>query len=381
MRVVPIYNLRTWKLVAANEHRIAYRPTLVTFFLRLGWTLVAAFLLTALLIATETFREPIVAPELTAEERRFATEGERFARDLLGEQTSAEDYERISRQIEQDRAARTAESTARLERQEGLRQRIVLGINIIAGAIILFGMWPPIACVWARVTIEKDLRHEICVRSRGIFLRKRRWPQDHFDRITTWTMERYWFGRHSAVVGHAWDWIVQLSPPGLPSMPYVADAAIASGGVGPQFLIARQKHRPHENERAPESVRIFVKALRALTDFPADPPQTVEVRLSRSMFRPRQIRRAEHTVDIPVSTKTHTRTFNSIDEIPPELRERFAEMLRTGNVTRHADGTLEATTRKVVRSETFSGDEIDANLDRLPPEIREQIERLRGKRG
>lgn len=378
MRVVPIYNLRTWKLVAANEHRIAYRPTLLTFFLRLGWTLVAAFLLTALLIATETFREPIVAPDLTEEERRFVQEAEQSARDLLREQAGAEDYERISRQIEQDRAARAAESTARLERQEGLRQGIVLGINIFAGAIILFGVWPPMACAWARVMIEKDLRNEICVRSRGIFLRKRCWPQGHFDRIATWTMERYWFGRHSAVVGHAWEWIVQLSPRGLPSMPYVADAAIASEGMGPQFLIARQKHRPLENERAPESVRAFVKALRALTDLPASPPQTVEVRLAHGWLRSKQIRRAEHPLTYNEPVITERREFRSIDEIPPELRARMAEMLQSGNVTRHADGTIEATSHTV---KTIEGDEIDVNWDQLPPEIREQIERLRGKRG
>jgi len=380
MRVVPIYNLRTWKLVAADEHRIAFRPTPLTLFLRLGWTLVAAILVTTLLIATQTFREPIVAPELTEEEHRFATAGEQFARDLLREQTGAEDYERMSREIERDRAARAAESAARLERDERLRRSIVLGINFLAGAIILFGAWPPIACVWARVKIEKDVRGEICVRSRSILLRKRRWPDGYFDRIATWTMERYWFGRHRAIVGHAWEWIVQLSPRGLPSMPYVGDAAIAREGMGPQFLIARQKYRPLENERAPETVRAFVKALRALTDLPASPPQTVEVRLAHGWLRSKQIRRAEHPLTYNEPVITERREFRSIDEIPPELRARMAEMLQSGNVTRHADGTIEASTNHIASSRTLRGDEIDANWDQLPSEVRDQIERLRGKR-
>src|SRR5690606_18681118 len=145
----------------------------------------------------------------------------------------------------------------------------------------------------------------LCVQSRGMFPRTRRWSRDHFDKIATWTMERYWFGRHRAIVGHAWEWIVQLSPRGLPSMPYVGDAAIASEGMGPQFFIARQKHRPLDNERAPENVRAFVKELRALTGLPASPPQTVEVQLAHGWLWSKQIRRAGHTIVIPASTQTH----------------------------------------------------------------------------
>lgn len=349
MRVVPIYNLRTWKLAAANEQRILYRPTWRTLFLRMQWTLVAGLLLFALLYATQTFRKPLVAPTLTIEERTFATQGEQAARDMLRDQVGPEEYERITREIERDRSVRAAEDIARLERQERLRQGIVLGINAVAGVLVALGVLPPVACAWARVAIEKSVRGEIGVRSRGVLPRARQWPGDHFDRIVTWTMERYWFGRHRAVVGHAWEWIVQLSPRGMPSMPYVGDAAIASEEMGPQFLLDRQKHRPLETERAPETVRAFVKALRALTDLPATPPQTVEVRLLRGWFRPRQVRRAEHSIEIPSSKQTHTQTFNSIDEIPPELRERFAEMLRSGNVTRLADGTLEVVTHRVVR--------------------------------
>lgn len=380
MKLVPTYNLRAWRIARADEHQIVFRPGLLSAILLTRYAVAVAILF---LCAELTFRaipDPGArTPRFSEADRAQFAETEQQLRDDMREMMSEDEYRDFEQRVEtqqQDRLNRLQEQA------DQSRQRLQLiadGMRIFFGSLLGLALLAPISCLWACMTISKDVRGEITLFSWSVFPRRRRWPADYFERITTWAMERYWFTRHGHLLKHAWEWHVVLSPRGLPSMPYTGDAAFSNESPGPQFLVSHQKHQPAQNERAPDKVRQLVKALRALTGLPADPPKIVEGEMNRGLIRPTVRRRASHTMDMPISTQTHTQTFNSIDEIPPELRERFAEMLRSGNVTRHADGTLEASTSHVVRSETFTGDEIDANPDRFPPEVREQIERFRGK--
>jgi hypothetical protein len=379
MHAVPIYNLRTWAVASSDAHGIVYRPTFRTFLLRLQWTFAAAVFMFLLWVITRSFFEPLVPPTLTAEQQAIATEGERTAREFLLEQAGPEDYERMLREAERERAVRDAAAMAQHERTERFRQIVVRVILGVMGILTFFGSLIPLSTLWARVTIERDVRGAILVRSRGLRIRRRRWMPDHFERIATWSMQRYRYSQHGSIRGHTWDWHVQLSPAGLPSMPYAGEAAISSKPMGPQFLLHRQKHQPGEKERAPEPVRTFVKALRALTNLPADPPKIIAGEIERGFFGPRVIRRAAHTSEIPITSTTQT--YTSFDDIPPDVRERMAELLRSGEVTRHSDGTIEAVSYRVVRSDAPDGEELDANWNEIPPEIREQIERLRRNRG
>lgn len=381
MKLVPTYNLRAWKLASADENKIVFRPGLFTAVIRARYAIAVAILFLCVEFALRAVPDPPMrSPHIPEADRARLTQMEQQLRDDMRETMTEAEYRDFERRIETQQQDRLNRLQEQADQSRQRLQWITNGARILFGSLFGLALLAPISCLWARMTVTRDVRGEISLFSWGVIPRWRRWPQDHFERITTWAMERYWFTRHGDLLNHAWEWHVVLSPKGLPSMPYTGDVALSNESPGPQFLVSRQKHQPTSDERAPEKVRQLVKALRSLTGLPADPPKIIEGEASRGWFRPKVTRRASHTMDMPISTQTHTQTFNSIDEIPPELRERFAEMLRSGNVTRRPDGTLEASTSRVIHSETFSGDEIDANLDRLPPEIREQVERLRGKR-
>jgi hypothetical protein len=66
--------------------------------------------------------------------------------------------------------------------------------------------------------------------------------------------------------------------------------------------------------------------------------------------------------------------------MPPELQQRVAEMLQSGQVTRKPDGTMEVVSEQVTRRETLEGPDVDAQLDALPPEIRDILRRGRRRR-
>jgi hypothetical protein len=114
--------------------------------------------------------------------------------------------------------------------------------------------------------------------------------------------------------------------------------------------------------------------LRALTGLPADQPQIIEARLKRGFFGTRVSRSLPISEEFPVSHESHT--YTSVDEMPADVREKFRELLETGEVTRHEDGTIE-----VVKHETTVLGGPDGLLGpeeiaKLPPEIRRQVEEL-----
>jgi len=380
MRPVPIYDLRSWAPRTQYANRVVYRPTIRTVLLRSRWTLFCTVLALLLLYSTREFREPPSPLTLTESEGEFAFSGNREAREWLLDQVGQEELDRITEEIIQRNVAHDAATAAERERFEKIRMGMLGGVDALFAMLLVLGLLPPLTCLWARVAIHTNSRGELTISRVSLWPRRRHWPQGHFVGIATWAIERYWSSPHGGIHKHAWEWIVQLSPAGLPSMPFAGDGVFATEEMSPQFLVYRQKRQPGPKERAPEPVREFVKILRGLSHLPAHPPKVVEGRLTRGFLRPRTMRRATYTVTETLPNSSEMHTYASIEEIPREVREKMIEMLRTGDVTRHPDGTIEAVSQNTDRSKTLKGDEIETNWHAIPPQMREEIERMRRKR-
>lgn len=380
MRSVPIYDLRSWALRTQDANHVVYRPTIRTVLLRFRWTLFCTVLALLLLYSTREFRDPPAPLTLTESEGELAVGGNREERERLLDQVGQEDLDRTTEEIIQRNVVHDAVTTAERERFEKIRMGMLGGVDALFAVLVVLGLLPPLTCLWARVAIHTNSRGELTISRVSLWPRRRHWPQGHFAGIATWAMERYRFSPHGGIQKHAREWIVQLSPAGLPSMPFVGNGVFAAEEMSPLFLVYRQKRQPAPKERAPEPVREFVKILRGLSNLPAHPPKVVEGRLTRGFLRLRIMPSAPYTVTetLPISSETHT--YASFEEIPREVREKMIEMLRTGDVTRHPDGTIEAVSQNIECTKTLKGDEIETNWHEIPPQMREEIERIRRKR-
>ncbi len=377
MKRVPIYNVRTWRIRRADDHEIVLWPTLKTAAIRLQLTLLCAVLIVGLHFTLRSISADagLNTPPLTDAEIAEIARQEQALLDSMRRDLGDEFMDSAERELKAGREARAA------ERAEAEQRRIEIDRWIQRAAFATYAflaaagtLWP-LSCLWARVAIRRSASGGLSVNTRGFLVKHRSFDPARFDRVRTYAMERIWFGRHGAIAGHAWDWFVQLAPPGLAYMPVAMDAAWATSReeLPPQFLVHRQRRQPGTKDRAPEPVRDFVKALRALTSLPADPPQIIDARLSPGIFR-RRITRSmpADTIDLPITNET--RTYTSIDEMPKDIREQLAGLLRSGDITRHDDGTIEAVS-STTHTVDITGGELDPDqLSTLPPEVRRAVE-------
>jgi hypothetical protein len=244
-------------------------------------------------------------------------------------------------------------------------------------SVLLLGLaaYAPLSCFWDRLAIERTAGGDLVVSTRTFLPRRRRWPRGELAAVQIWAMERYRFPRRSAPL-HDWEWIVRIGPCGTDLMPVGRLASANDDFGGPEFTIFRQADAPRLEEPLPERVRRFVDAVAAVAGVPVEPVQIVPAKLTRGPWGMRQaVRSSTHTITWPVSETRTTRTFRSLADMPPELRQQVAQMLQSGEVTRKPDGTMEVVSRQITRCETLEGPELDAQLESLPREIRDEIRR------
>ncbi len=375
MKRVPIYNVRTWRVRSADELGIVLRPSFKTFTIRLQATIVFAALIGLIeysawrVQSRADARPPLFSDAERADIARQSDELRESMRLELGDEAT----DRIERDAAAQSEARQAEHEAAQRRVDRIGEWLRIGRFTLDALLAACGILPPLVCVWSRVTIRKSARGEISIFALGLLPRRQIWPENAFERLRTYAMERYWFGRHRVVTKHAWEWYVQLAPPGLANMPVTMTMAWAGKELPPQFLVHRQKYQPGTKDRAPEPVREFVKALRALLDLPADQPQIVEARLHRGLFQTRVSHRMPAgEIAIPISKET--RTYNSLEDMPEDVRDTMRDLLESGDVTRREDGSVEIVKRREHVIDTAGGRVRPEDIAHLPPDIQHQIQ-------
>ena len=326
MKRVPIYNVRTWKIRAADSQRIVFRPSLRTFAIRLQATVIFFALVGLLEISGGHLlrHDGARTSNISATDRDTFAAQEAEVRESIRREFGDAFMERVDERVDEQRAERQRANDAAERRVESVEYWLKAGRFVLYGFLALCGVLPPLSCLWSRVSVHRDALGSISVFALALLPRRRAWTHGHFKRIRTNVMERFWFGRYNFVTKHAWDWYVQITPAGLPNMPITMTAAWGTSGedLPPQFLVHRQKHEPGNQDLAPEPVRDFVKAMRALTGLPPNPPQIVPARLHRGFWGTR-VTRSAPLVDVSeVSRQTHT--YRSLDEMPPDVRAQLA---------------------------------------------------------
>ena len=327
MKVLPNYNIRLWRQTHLDAHRIVLRPGLAVALRRIAWTALAAlftgFIYYGYSSSTASPEPESLSPELENAQRR-SEEYLPAAEYSLREMMTEEEYAEFQREGARKREAREAEGAAVKRRLSTLLQ---VGYITLVAFFAVVGILPPLAVAWNRVSIEKDARNNLIVRSWYLVPRIRAWPLDAFNCISITVQERIHHDRYGVPLDHGWYWVVGLTKKAEPTIPIPGDIGIGSGHDCPFFTVWRQKDHLRTlpgNLALPPAVAGFVSALRDLTGLSVGPPAILHASVERRgiFARPVTTYKTE-----PLVART-SRTYTSLDEMPPEIREKFERMRR-----------------------------------------------------
>ncbi len=147
---------------------------------------------------------------------------------------------------------------------------------------------------------------------------------------------------------------------------------------GVEFLPLEERQRPAAGEM-PEEVSRFVQLLSRLTGLAATPPQTISLESRDSAFFGKRFRSAfpisKHMSTTPIRHQTTTRTFKSLDEVPPELRAQVEEALAQGR-----QGKILESQRITITQTDAQGETVRRTYhspEEMPPEVRAMWEQMR----
>lgn len=336
-----------WSIRTPNPHALVFRPAWATFGRRLGWTLLAAIIIGGFGYPMGMFGGAPAAPPPvpSAQERADLERLEAEIDELASEVLSQEEIAAIKARSEY----RTTQARAELEHTKTAGATVFWAL---AALIALMGLVPPLACLWQRSALTADPHGLLVLRTRTLFPHVWSWPLDGFDHLLV-HYDEVWHRTRRSRYFVGWRWDIHLY------------AAIAPGGESvPAIAISPHldKRDPRGLIRMPERVEQVAQWLSTHTGVPVGQPGLgAQAQAGRS-------RTFTHVEGAPAFSQT----YQSLDDMPPDIRRRAEEMMRRG-----APGqTTFREERVVIRDHTGAVQEY-TSLDDMPPDIRARFEEAR----
>ena len=238
----------------------------------------------------------------------------------------------------------------------------------VFGTLMFIGLYGPLSTLWQQVAIARDARGNLVVERRDIIPRRHTWPRGSFEHIAVRAEQLARNQGHGRYRPAGWRWQVALVPPGN------IDTQVV-------FWVGHDGERIDSDTSVPEKVAEFVQALEGLTGLPVREPAFVAFEdESHGRFKA-GVRFSRHGVS-PGHTVHAETTFGSLDEIPSHLRpqaEALMAQARAKAAGRHwATGSYTATTYRVTGEDGVT--RTYASLDEMPPEMRARMEQAQRNR-
>ncbi|HOZ48591.1 MAG TPA: hypothetical protein PLO37_23230 [Candidatus Hydrogenedentes bacterium] len=355
------YDIQTWRRAKTAPGELVYRPSSSTLIYRLILTVLTAFIIYGLYRSggVDAWRTISHGPPRPASPVAVTPPGS----DSDGASTGLS-TERLA-QLQQER-------TERMERQRQSLEQIDYAIAWIlcVAAILcaLVGLLAPASTLWQSVRVRRDPRGDIEFRRRGFtgLVSSRSCPRDQLAFIGTSVHESFAGRRPRRPLG--WRWRVTVysrkDAPGL--TPFAVD-----------FLCLLERERPSQHGRLPAVVEQLVDGLEGVTGLTCD--RTYGVAEARG---PR-LRRGVITTHAVATSEPHvtrtTRTFRSLDEIPEDLRERFGAQLEQMRVDVERTGQpqqREVSSRTITVRDSSGQTRTYHSIEEMPPELRARYEQF-----
>ena len=303
---IPVYDFSDWRLVYKDHERIVYRPSMLAFVHRLGATLVCALIILGLV---------------------YSAGG-----------------------------------------PSQLQGSVATAVYAVSGLFGAIGVIVPLSVLWNRTVVRRDHLGNLAVSSCGLFPRTRTWPIDSLDGITVVVQEEVSRGRHSVPRSLGWRWRVRLECK-------AAEASEPSPWLV-EFSPCLEKTRPAEHIRPPEQAAVFVRWLAGVTGQRISGPSIVEY--TGKGYTPHVVRRVSKSGE-PASV--NRQVYHSLDEMPPELRARAEQAMAQAREQGIGPGEpFQATSQQITISDSNGNVQTYNSPDEMPPDVRGRYEEMRRSR-
>lgn len=355
------YAFEGWRITQPRPGAILCRPGAGAFARACLWAALVVLLIAGLRHAAEALEEWVLMLSPGTQRAQFAPPAniqreldamDRDLRQTLSEDQYAEYRARVDAQ-QAERNAGSAEQAARVERIRGAVGAITDGLTAL---LALLGLYMPTSCLWRRIVIEVDPARNLSVLRWRLVPRTRRWPLGQFSRAEVLAQEvPAGGGRRSG----GFRWRVGLID--------------QDGGWALEFCPDQNRVPPRQGEMSARTTA-FCAALSRITGLPCEPPKVI--RMSSDLAGG-----LRHVVHGPIIT---SKTYGSLEEMPPELRE-MVERARLapgeesrvvlGATARRTFGRGASGTTNQFRIEDQEGNvRTYDSLDEMPPEDRASFE-------
>jgi hypothetical protein len=227
----------------------------------------------------------------------------------------------------------------------------------------------PLSCLWNVVSLTRDPRGRLIVTRRMLRTTTLRWPAQCLTGITIACMEQTSRTRGGTRIPLGWQWQVQAArrveaDPETQRLPWELEIAVD-----------KQKHAPADVRHLPERVRTFVAWLHAATGAPVDEPQLVP------WGHPRRTAVNRQEFVSPGASQVNSQRFASLDDAPPEIRERIEAMLAERGIDELPVNKPLSMSSQAITFKDASGNVRTYNSpDDMPPDLRAIYERARKER-
>jgi hypothetical protein len=219
----------------------------------------------------------------------------------------------------------------------------------IAGALIALALVHVAGVLWQRLRIARD-NDRLVIRSNSLWPSRREYALSALRGMNI-IEEEVRSSRKSGYRFLGWRWRVVI---------HLDDERI-------EFL-CDARGRLAGSTACPERVAQFAQHLQRITGLPCPPPQRVEWGAGRAAAV-----RTGRTLSIPLEPQYRSETYQSLEEMPPDVR-RFAEE-RLARM--RAEGATTAEFQQFTVRDGEGRVQTYRSLDEMPPELRQRFEAAR----
>ena len=358
LRRVPVYSMLYWRVSHADEELVTYRPSGRTLADQLGISALAALLLLAVTwlggwpwssaASDRKVQQPTDVDLRQAAELKSATDE---LKRLLPPEKVAE-LERVEAQ----RRVEREESLAQLQYERSIFSAVRRGFHWFSFvALAAMAVIPVVALPIQQLVFEKSPQGELVVRKRGLWPSTRKWPISAFTQVNYGAEEDRRRRRRRRYYTIGWRWLVTLR--GMPDFT-TARQLSPMDELEVAFYIDRQKQQPADADPPPKSVLELCEHLSRLTG----------ATVGKDAIERRGVKRRQI---VSSSTPIVTRDVSiPLDELPEGLRRKAKEKLATAG-----DGKPVVHESVRVTVQDSEGNERTYNsLDELPSDLRADYE-------
>lgn len=355
-RSLPSYSIIDWRRDDIDADRLTYRPSWRTAVRRSMLTALAAALLALMCWTAGVPWQPDwqAAPANQLVEPPGAVEFQ----DRPGDDVPLEHGQR-RRGARRQRAARPLIIAVLEPIFHAAHWTAFVGL-VAAGGLPLF------LVPWERLTIRRGADGELVVCRRRLLTRTRAWSAGAFGGAVCEAVERV-HRRRGGRRESDWVWVVRLVPHhtgGMIPWPLHVDDPVV------EFHVGHQCEAPHDAHRPPRRVRSFLKhvlRLAGVSDVQyAVLPDLRPTGSGRGFPFPAERRIVTYSSEPIVESAV----YRSLDEIPDALRDEVRRLLAEG---RTGEEVVRESVRITVR-DADGNERTYTSLEELPPELRQRHE-------